>query len=284
MCLDLIIKLHRMQNWGKKYMKCKLLFGLFILSSNLFVAQTQELFSRELYVNKNDTLRYRLLLPKDFSEAKTYPLVLFLHGGGERGNDNKSQLVHGSKLFSDNYNTNKFPAIIVFPQCPKEDYWSNVKRDYSKKGIEKFKYKKLGKPTKSMQFVLNIMDEMTTKPYVKKNQVYVGGLSMGGMGAFDILKRRPNMFAAAFPISGGGNPKSVRKYANKVSLWIFHGGKDDVVDPYFSLKMVTALKEKGADVKLSYYENDNHNSWDSAFAEPDLLPWLFSKSKSKKQK
>lgn len=91
------------------------------------------------------------------------------------------------------------------------------------------------------------------------------------------------MFAAAFPICGGGNPKSTKKYADKVSLWIFHGGKDDVVDPYFSLRMVTALREKGADVKLSYFENNNHNSWDSAFAEPGLLTWLFSKSKSKKE-
>jgi predicted peptidase len=87
------------------------------------------------------------------------------------------------------------------------------------------------------------------------------------------------MFAAAFPICGGGNPKSVTKYADNVSLWVFHGGNDDVVHPYFSLTMVAALQKKGADVKLTYFENDNHNSWDSTFAEPKLLQWLFSKSK-----
>ena len=87
------------------------------------------------------------------------------------------------------------------------------------------------------------------------------------------------MFAAAFPICGGGNPRSTTKYAGKVAFWIFHGGKDDVVHPYFSLEMVTALQEKGADVKLTYFENANHNSWDPAFREPDLLPWLFSKKR-----
>ncbi|WP_445956707.1 carboxylesterase family protein [Yeosuana sp.] len=247
--------------------------------SNLIIGQNQNLYTSEIFVKNNDTLQYRMLLPKDFSESKQYPLVLFFHGAGERGNDNVTQLVHGSSLFSNEKNRDSFPAIIVFPQCPKEDYWSNVKRDYSKKGLEKFKYKRIGKPTKSMKLVLGLMDDLTNKPYVKKNQVYVGGLSMGGMGTFEILKRRPNMFAAAFPICGGGNPKSVAKYANKVALWIFHGGKDDEVHPYFSLVMVTALQEKGADVKLTYIENANHNSWDSAFDEPNLLPWLFSNIK-----
>jgi predicted peptidase len=268
-----------MQYQLKGYVKQNVLLFLLIFVSNLVVSQNQDLFSKELFVHDGDTLKYRLLLPKNFDESKAYPLVLFLHGRGEQGNDNETQLVHGSKLFLENYSTDEFPAIVIFPQCPKDDYWSNVKRDYSKTGLEKFKYKRKGRPTKSMQLVLDLMDDITNKPYVKKNQIYVGGLSMGGMGVFDILKFRPNMFAAAFPICGGGNPKSVRKYANKVSLWIFDGGKDDVVDPYFSLRMVTALREKGADVKLSYFENDNHNSWDSAFAEPNLLPWLFSKSK-----
>lgn len=263
----------------RKHVKQNNIFWLLlIVVSNVLVAQ-QELFSKELFLHEEDTLKYRLLLPKNFDKNKAYPLVLFLHGRGESGNDNEIQLVHGSQLFLDNYESDAFPAIVIFPQCPKDDYWSNVKRDYSKAGLEKFKYKRRGRPTKAMQLVLDLMDDITKKPYVKKSQIYVGGLSMGGMGVFDILKFRPNMFAAAFPICGGGNPKSVCKYADKVSLWVFDGGKDDVVDPYFSLRMVTALREKGADVKLSYFENDNHNSWDSAFAEPELLPWLFSKSK-----
>jgi len=276
--LDLIIKHYKMFHQKNKFLIQILGWLPLLFVSNVLLAQ-QDLFSEEMYIDNNDTLKYRLLLPKDFSENKTYPLVLFLHGAGERGNDNKTQLVHGSKMFLQHHETDSFPAIIVFPQCPKEDYWSNVTRDYSKKGLEKFKFKRLGKPTKSMKLVLNLMDELTQKPYVKKDQVYVGGLSMGGMGTFDILNRKPEMFAAAFPICGGGNPKSVSRYANKVSLWVFHGGMDDVVHPYFSLAMVTALQKKDSDVKLTYFENDNHNTWDATFLEPNLLPWLFSNIK-----
>ncbi len=250
----------------------------FVLLSDVLVAQKQQGYSKEFFVQSNDTLKYRMLLPQDFDENKQYPLVLFLHGAGERGNGNKKQLVHGSLLFLDNIE--QFPAIVVFPQCPKSDYWSNVTVDRSKKGLEKFKYFKKGQPTQSMKLVMGLMDDFLNKPYVNKNQVYVGGLSMGGMGTFDILKRRPNMFAAAFPICGGGNPKSVKNYADKVTFWIFHGGKDNVVHPYFSLRMVTALQEEGNNVKLTYLENDNHNSWDSAFAEPKLLSWLFSNIKT----
>ncbi|WP_445731337.1 carboxylesterase family protein [Mariniflexile sp.] len=253
-----------------------ILFCFAVLTST---AQHQELYKEAFFVKQGDTLKYRILFPKNFSESKQYPLILFLHGAGERGNDNKTQLVHGSKLFANEKNRDSFPAIVIFPQSPKEGYWSNVKVDRSKKGLEKYKYKKAGKPTKSMKLVLSLMEDITSKSYINKNQIYVGGLSMGGMGTFDILKFKPNLFAAAFPISGGGNPKSVTKYADKVSLWVFHGGNDDVVHPYFSLSMVTALQKKGADVKLTYFENDNHNSWDSAFAEPQLLIWLFSKSK-----
>ena len=270
-----------MEHHLKKYFSksfALLVWLLIMFASNALVAQ-QELFSKELFIHNGDTLKYRLLLPKGFSENKQYPLVLFLHGAGERGNDNESQLIHGSNLFLDNYNTNEFPAIIVLPQCPKDDYWANVKRDYSKKGLEKFKFKRLGKPTKSMKLVLDFMGDLTSKPYVKKDQVYVGGLSMGGMGTFEIINRRPDMFAAAFPICGGGNPKSVRRYANKLALWVFHGGVDDVVTPYFSLRMVTALQKRRADVRLTYFENDNHNSWDSTFSEPKLLTWLFSNIK-----
>lgn len=259
--------------------KILLLIFLFMGFSSVLWAQNKDLFSKELFIGGKDTLKYRLLLPKNFSEDKMYPLVLFLHGRGEQGNDNETQLVQGSNLFLENYSKDEFPTIVIFPQCPKDDYWSNVKRDYSKKGLEKFKYKRMGRPTKSMKLVIDFMDYFINTPYVKKDQVYVGGLSMGGMGTFDILKRRPDMFAAAFPICGGGHPKATKKYADKVSLWVFHGGRDDVVIPYFALRMVTALQKRGADVRLTYFEHDNHNSWDSTFAEPELLPWFFSKLK-----
>jgi predicted peptidase len=113
---------------------------------------------------------------------------------------------------------------------------------------------------------------------VDDERVYVGGLSMGGMGTFELVRRMPKTFAAAFPICGGANPATAKKM-DDVDWWIFHGAKDDVVPPRHSEVMVKALKKEGANVKFTLYPNANHNSWDPAFTEPELLSWLFSKKK-----
>lgn len=255
---------------------CFCVIYLFFISNS--VAQDSNSFSKEIFINNSDTLSYRILLPKNFDESKQYPIVLFLHGAGERGSDNTKQLVHGSKLFLNNINRGAFPAIVIFPQCPQNDYWSNATVDRTTKPIS-LVYPLNAAPTKSLNLVMSLMDEFLSKPYVNKNKIYVGGLSMGGMGTFEILHRKPNMFAAAFAICGGGNPDTVKAYANNTELWVFHGAKDDVVNPQLSVSMVSAYLQAGGKPNFTLYADDNHNSWDSAFAEPELLPWLFSKSK-----
>ena len=119
-----------------------------------------------------------------------------------------------------------------------------------------------------------VMYILKTYP-VKKDQVYVGGLSMGGMGTYELVRRTPGIFAAAFPICGGAVP-STAKAMNRVKWWIFHGGKDDVVDASFSRNITEALKKEKASVRFTLYPGANHNSWDSALAEPELLAWLFA--------
>ena len=106
------------------------------------------------------------------------------------------------------------------------------------------------------------------------------GLSMGGMGSFELLSRRPDIFAAAIPICGGGDPNSVSGYAKNTPLWVFHGAQDNVVNPLQSMEMVSALLKAGVYPKFTLYDFANHGSWDPAFAEPDLLPWLFSHKKT----
>lgn len=241
----------------------------------------KDLFLYETHIFNEDTLNYRLLLPKNFSKEKAYPLVLFLHGAGERGNDNKKQLVHGSNLFLNKKHRNSFPAIVVFPQCTKDDYWSKLEADRSTRPI-RFNYKYNEAPTTAMQLVIDLMETMVQKPYVNTNQIYVMGLSMGGMGTFEIIYRKPTMFTAAIPICGGGDPKSVREYAKDIPLWIFHGAKDDVVNPQLSIDMASAILQEGGFPSLTIFDNANHNSWDPTFAEPELLSWLFSKTKYKK--
>lgn len=255
---------------------------LTIFSSNVLHAQqskeSKDLFTYETHVVNDDTLNYRMLLPKNFDDTKQYPLVLFLHGAGERGSDNKKQLVHGSELFLNEKNRDSFPAILIFPQCPKDDYWSKLEADRSTRPIT-FKYKYNEEPTKAMSLVINLMDGLVERPFVKTDQVYVMGLSMGGMGTFEIIHRKPEMFAAAVPICGGGDPLSVSNYAKSIPLWVFHGAKDDVVNPILSINMVSAILKEGGFPKFTLYDFANHNSWDPAFAEDELLSWIFSNTK-----
>lgn len=239
-------------------------------------AQLISRFEARTFRNGDFTLPYRILYPKNFDSAKRYPLVLFLHGAGERGNDNAKQLTHGATLFAADSTMEHFPAIVVFPQCPTDSYWANVDVVTNPDGSRSFTFPSKGKPTPPMAAVLALMDSLVNSENVDKVKVYVGGLSMGGMGTFELLARRPKMFAAAFPICGGGSPKNVNRYAKRVKLWVFHGEADNVVPLNHSQEMVDAIKRAKGDVRFSVYPGVGHNSWDNAFAEPDLLPWLFS--------
>ncbi|MFI2743288.1 prolyl oligopeptidase family serine peptidase [Zhouia sp. PK063] len=256
----------------------KYLFFLMLVCFGFVNAQTQNGFKAERFVEGNDTLHYQILYPEHFSKQKQYPVVLFLHGAGERGNDNTSQLIHGSTLFLADSIQTKYPAIVIFPQCPKNDYWANAVIDRSSFPLN-ITFKNGGEPTKALSLVMKLIDKTVQESYVKKDQVYVMGLSMGGMGTFEIIYRKPNMFAAAIAICGGAAPETASVYAKTLPIWIFHGAEDNVVNPQYSLQMVSAILKDGGHPQYTLYEHANHNSWDATFAQPKLLSWLFSKHK-----
>jgi predicted peptidase len=241
-------------------------------------AQGFDAYEKKWLVQGPDTLPYRLLLPEGFDASKKYPLVLFLHGAGERGRDNEAQLTHGGQLFLNDTLRKSFPAIVVFPQCAPESYWSNVQRTTDSTGKRTFTFQEGGAPTRPMAMLENLLEEVQRQYRIKGDQVYVMGLSMGGMGTFELARRHPDLFAAAVPICGGAHP-STAGALKSARWWVFHGAKDDVVPPQLSEEMVAALKAQGASVKFTVYPEAGHNSWDNAFAEPDLLPWLFAQHK-----
>ncbi len=239
-------------------------------------AQDMDVYQKKLFLNTGDTLPYRIMYPPDFDESGKYPLLLFLHGAGERGNDNEKQLVHGASFFADHSNRKDYPAVVVFPQCPEDDWWARVDDSIDPDGKRVFTFYSKGSPKPTMRLVLDLLDKLVNESYIDADRVYLGGLSMGGMGTFDLLSFRPKTFAAAFPICGGGNPKTARKISRVTSLWIFHGADDKVVAPEYSEAMAESIKKHKGKVKLTIYPGTGHNSWDNAFAEPELLPWVFS--------
>lgn len=246
----------------------------FIKSSQ---AQDYSLYRKAVMVQGGDTLPYRILFPLHYDASKKYPVLFFLHGAGERGNDNEKQLIHGADLFLRQDVREKFPAFIIFPQCASNSYWSNVLRmqDTTKRP---FYFLKDGPETKAMTLVQQLVQYVFTTYPINRSKVYVGGLSMGGMGTFEIVRRNPKLFTAAIAICGGADVATATSL-KQTHWWIFHGLKDNVVDPGFSKQMFSAIKKTGAEAHLTLYPEANHNSWDSAFAEPKLLPWLFSKTK-----
>lgn len=243
-------------------------------------AQDLSLYEKRYFITNGDTLPYRLLLPENYDVAKKYPLIIFLHGSGERGNDNELQLVHGAKLFLRNDVRKDYPAIVVFPQCSLKSSWSNMTASLDKDGKRKFNFQEAGEPSKAMTLLMGLLKELPLLYRIKKKQVYAAGLSMGGMGTFELVRRSPKVFAAAIPICGGANTATARQI-KKTNWWIFHGAMDTTVPPQLSQEMYDALLKAKSKVKLTIYPEANHNSWDAAFAEKELLPWLFSQRRKR---
>ncbi len=253
----------------------KLLLGVlgFTLTSLFAQAQT---YNSGSFSYHGDPLPYRYLKPV-IDENQKLPLVIFLHGAGERGSDNEMQLIHGSKLFSDSLS--EYPALVIFPQCDKESYWPNVNIIQTETGIN-FQFEADLLPDSPLQLVDLMIDSLIQSGIVDTNRIYVGGLSMGGMGAYALVAANPDLFAAAFAICGGGNTEVASRYSRKTPFWIFHGARDDIVPVEYANVMNAALTDAGGNPILTIYPKANHNSWDSAFAEPELLKWLFAHNKS----
>lgn len=253
-----------------------------LLSSQLGIAQLlpDEVPGEYLYrteVKGSDTLRYRIMYPHEFDTAKRYPLVVFFHGMGERGTDNERQLVHGSKLFRDSLH--KYPAIVIFPQCPPTDYWANLYRPDEGGANRSFDFYYNEEPNPTMGIVIDVVNRLAAKPFVDDRRIYASGLSMGGMGTFEFAYRLNDKLACAMPICGGG-PRDKAVGMTNVPFWIFHGLKDDVVHPRYSISMLKAIQQAGGKAKITLFENADHNSWDPAFAEPDFLKWMFEQRKN----
>ena len=233
---------------------------------------------KEFVFTEGKVLPYRILYPENYDKNKKYPLLLLLHGAGERGKDNEKQLTCGSKLFITAENRKNFPAIVVFPQCPEESFWAVTKIDRTTTPF-KIEFDYTAEPNWPLAAANALVKKLSNEEGVDKSRVYISGLSMGGMGTFESVYRYPDLYAAALPICGGGDVNHYDKRVAKVPFWVFHGAVDAVVNPQLSRDMVEKLKSLKAEVKYSEYPGVNHNSWENAFAEKDYLSWMLQHKK-----
>ena len=204
---------------------------LMIIISTTTMAQIQ--FSKEVFVTeKGDSLLYQQLQPNAIEANTKYPLILFLHGAGERGNDNEAQLQHGANMFTNPVNQEKHPTFALFPQCPTNSFWAPINssgiKDESFFPFDTFM-------TPILQAVKELLDNFIKNNHIDPNRIYIMGLSMGGMGTFDMVCRFPDLFAAAIPICGGVNTQRLQEIETSTAFRIYHGDADPVVPVQFSL-------------------------------------------------
>ena len=219
------------------------------------------------------TAAYQVFVPKHWDASKKWPVILFLHGSGERGTDGKAETKNGVRLLI-GQDMENFPCVVVCPQCQTGRNWTSADQEI---------------------LALRALNDAMREFNGDSSRVYLTGLSMGGYGTWDLARRYPTKWAAIAPCCGGvrypGRNEAMRQSTlpweadpytaeaqavSKLPIWIFHGGSDPTVPVRESRQMNAALESIHADVKYNEYPGVGHNSWDNAYAESGLLPWLLS--------
>ena len=244
------------------------------------------IFFSEAYSQEIDTTRlkfnyigYQLPISilnfksKTNSSQKT-PLIFFLHGAGERGVDNKSQLLGGIpdiiKFFKTQSNSS---CVVIAPQCPKEQKW--VDTDWTLSS-----HKMKDQMSWPLEAAVNFLDSfILSNPYIDTDRIYVSGLSMGGFATWELIQRFPNKFTAAIPVCGGGDTAMADKIKN-IPVWAFHGKKDKVVLVNRTTDMIYKMKKVNKNVKVTIYPNDGHYIWKKVYGSKEIMSWFFSKRKN----
>lgn len=237
---------------------------------------------------RDQAFAYRLLAPQNVQPGKKYPLVLFLHGAGERGDDNRIQLLYLPTWMSEADYRQRFPCYLLAPQCPKAKWWFDGKRAFGKpKADESAAADGAGKTVEppplshELQAVSQMFAETMAKHPIDADRVYLTGLSMGGFGSWALAAAEPERFAALAPICGGGDVQSASALA-KLPIWVVHGAADPVVPVARSQTMVEAIRKVGGNLQYHELEGVGHDSWTPAYRDPDgLLKWMFEQRRGK---
>ena len=223
--------------------------------------------AREFTAPNGCVVKYRWSAPQTLEAGKTYPLVLFLHGAGERGDDNAAQLKHGVMPILEGADKLKQPCFLIAPQCPTDRWWAPINH-------ETMRLSEGEKPNQLLDAVLALVDDTTKNQPVDAKRFYVTGLSMGGYGTWYLLGSVPGRIAAAVPICGGGDPSLAAKFKD-VPIHAFHGEADPVVPVCATKDMISAVEKAGGKPAATYYPGVQHDSWTKAYNDPELIRWMF---------
>ena len=199
-------------------------------------------------INRKSQLKYLLYEPE--VNRKKKPLVLFLHGAGERGDNLELIERHGLPLL---YKTTNFPFILIAPLCPKDKWWNDEDL---------------------IEYLLNLIDNFKAKKNIDTKRIYVTGLSMGGYGTYNLISKRPELFAAALPICGKADLSSLPK-AKLIPIWIFHGARDPIISVKHSIDAYELLNQfEESNARLTIYDDIGHDSWTKTYNNKEVLDWL----------
>jgi predicted peptidase len=255
-------------------LRAKVISVVILIFVSSFVCSAQQLQSLEqrekilvpkVFKNSRDeTLLYRLFIPAHYDTTKKYPLVLYLHGGGGRGNDNRKQIDGGNgyliDLFTGNNTQARYSSFVVAPQSPMQEGW--IEDDTIT-------------PTRQLRLVYEMIRELLRTYKIDDARVYVAGQSMGGFGTLAIISEYPRLFAAGVVLCGGGDQAKVSRLAN-TPIWAFHGAKDESVPVERSRTIVAGIRNAGGQARYTEYADGDHLIWLKVVKESELLPWLFA--------
>ena len=237
------------------------------------------LMEKHLYCGAEGTLPYRLYLPADYTSSKKYPLILFFHGAGERGEDNELQLKIAIGQFFKDPASPVYGCIVAAPQCPEGEQWVSVPAwtatRYSTEEIPQ---------SRPLSLACGLLDELLRTYSVDEDRIYPTGISMGAYATWDLLVRHTDRFAAAIPVCGGADYRHADRLVD-VPIRTFHGLVDSVVPPDGTEQMVNTLLSLGAQkIHCTLYEGGDHGIWETAFSTEGLFAWLLSKRLSDRKK
>jgi predicted peptidase len=239
----------------------EVVFAMTLAAAPVMAQDTIDGFQARQYRNAaGQIMPYRLFVPASYDQSTKYPLILWLHGAGGAGTDNRRQIsddqVPGTRLWTKQQNQRRHPAFVLVPQS--RVGWA-------------------GQP--ELQSVLEILSALEMEFHIDESRVYILGQSNGGIGAWDLITRQPGLFAAAVLVCAAGSFPNRAAAVAQLPIWVFQGAKDNAGFVMAARSMIGEIRSAGGNPRYTEYAGAGHDIWNRVFKEPGLVDWLFEQKR-----